>query len=545
MSTQISPFLDLPATPAGHFKLHLLATVFHLIEQAAASFDSADALLEQFPFLAGYLEETPVPEERGPSFWPDLVRAFEARAPGHLPLRALRKAAGLDHRAMTLLCAVGLIEEDARFGPFFDAMQDTTAIQRPTLGLLNAYWREPVDAGEVRGAIRKLRELGLVQVQNPDAPRTAWVLHSPALLWDAVRGEAPVSPAPWVRHREPGSLEERSALIVPEEIAAALARAPGLLSSGEARALVVRGPRRNGRHTVLGSVARALGRGVLETAVLTRPDDERWRSLGPLAALLNAIPVIGLDLGPGETVEIPALGGYDGPIGVVLGKQGGVTGPGAEGAITITLPMPDPDARKRHWQIGLAGDVPHDIDDIAARFRMTAGNVRRAASLSRTHAALRAGDSVALRDVRDASRALHRQALDTLATRLDAEGSFEHLAVSAETLRDLKQVEVRCRYRERLHTLVGEALRGQINPGVRALPGAERHGQDPGRQAARRRARDGPLPRRDLQRGEQVHRRDREEPRANLRAGRGARHHLAARRGRLAAHPAHRRPDLE
>jgi len=100
---------------------------------------------------------------------------------------------------------------------------------------------------------------------------------------------------------------------------------------------------------------------------------------------------------------------------------------------------------------------------------MTSGNVRRAASLAHAYSTLRGGSAVGLSDVRDASRALHRQALDTLATRLDASGSFDHLAAGAETLRELREVKARCRHRERLHTRVGAALRDQINPGVRAL----------------------------------------------------------------------------
>ncbi|APR76898.1 Cell division protein FtsH [Minicystis rosea] len=470
MATSESSLLaDLPATPAGHFKLHLLATAFHVIEQAAASFPSADALLEQFPFLVGYLEETSVPAERGPEFWTDLVRAFEARVSGHLPIRALREVAGLDHRTITLLCAVGLIEEDARFGALFDALQDASALRRPTLGLLNAWWREQIDGGEVRARLRRLRELGLVQAANPEAPRSEWALHAPALVWDAFRGEAQASPAPHLRYRAADELPSLSTLILPDDLGASLARVPALFDAGEARTLVVRGPRHNGRRTVIGAVARSLGRGMLEVSGVTRPDDDRFRTLGVLATLLRAMPVIVLDPSPGETIDVPALPGYDGPIGVVLGKHGGISGAGASEALTLTIPMPDPEARRRHWDAGFDGHRTAAADTIAARFRMTSGNIRRAASLARAYAAMRDGAEVVATDVRDASRALHRQALDTLATRMSVTGSLAHLAASPDTLRDLREVEARCRHRERLSTLVGDALRGQMNPGVRAL----------------------------------------------------------------------------
>ncbi|WP_437621911.1 AAA family ATPase [Sorangium sp. So ce1151] len=470
MHTQRSPLLDLSASPAGHFKLYFLSTVFHVIEQAAVSWGSADALLERFPFLTGYLKELLLPADRPDTFWPDALRAFEARVSAHLPLRALRETAGLDHRAMTLLFAVGLVEEDARFGELFDAVQDAAAsLRRPTLGLLNAWWREPVDGGEVRACVRRLRELGLVHVVNPEAPRIEWALHVPALLWDAIRGETPESPAPGVRFIAPASLPLERTLLLPDAARERIARVPALLGSGEARAVVIRGPRRNGRRTVLRAVARALGRSALEISGSARPDDDRWRALGTLATLLHALPILTFDLAPGETAELPALPGQSGPLGVALGKQGGVAGPGAEGAIAVTLPMPDPAARRRHWEAGLDGQASDDLDAIAGRFRMTSGNVRRAASLARSYAALRGASSVGLADVRDASRALNRQALDTLATRLDAEGSFASLAVSAETLHDLDNLVARCRNRERLHEFVGEALRGQVGPGVRAL----------------------------------------------------------------------------
>jgi hypothetical protein len=473
--------LNLPASPASHFKLYVLATVFHVIEAAAASFDTPGALFEQFPFLSGYLEELPVPSVRDAGFWPDAVRAFEARVPAHLPLRALREAAGLDHRGITLLLAAGLIEEDARFGALFETLQDPTLTRRPTLGLLNAFWRDPVDGGEVRARLLRLRELGLVQVVNPDAPRVEQALCVPAVLWDAIRGETPSAPSPWLRYEPPAALPDEHALVLDDDLRAALARLPDLFASGGARALVVRGPRHNGRRTAMAAVARALGRGMLEVAGAKRTtdavasgarpaaEDDRFRALGTLATLLHALPVIVLDPASGETVEVPALAGYAGPIGVVLGKQGGVSGAGVEGAITLWLPMPPPAVRRRHWEVALAGHPCPAIDTIAERLRMTSGNIRRAAAHSRAHALLRGDSAVTLDDVRIASRALHRQALDTLATRLEVSGSLRQLAASAETLRDLDHVAARCRHRERLQGSVGEALRGQINPGVRML----------------------------------------------------------------------------
>ncbi|NUQ73851.1 MAG: ATP-binding protein [Polyangiaceae bacterium] len=459
-------FLELPASPEGHFKLHFLAAAFHIIDEAAASFASEDALLEQFPFLSGYIEETRLPENPGPHFWPDAIKAFEKRAARHLPLRALREAAGLDYRAISLLLAIGLIEEDARFGPLFDAMQDAAALHRPTLGLLNAWFREPVDGGEVRHAVRRLRDLGLVQVVNPEAPRIEWALHVPAMIWDALRGETPESPAPGLHFREASTLPTERDLLLPDALRDRIARVPALLTSGEISTVVLRGPRRNGRRTVLRSIARALGLGTLEITAIARPDDERRRSIDSLATLLHALPIVTFDLAPGETAEIPARSG---PLGVALGKQGGLAGPGAESAITLVLPMPDPAARRRHWEAGIKGHASDDLDEIADRFRMTSGNIQRAASLAHSYALLRQSTSVSLADVRDASRALNRQALDTLATRLDADGSFSSLAVSPEARRDLDHLVARCQRREHLQAALGEALRGQVGPGVRAL----------------------------------------------------------------------------
>ena len=68
----------------------------------------------------------------------------------------------------------------------------------------------------------------------------------------------------------------------------------------------------------------------------------------------------------------------------------------------------------------------------------------------------------------------------------------------------------------------------------RAVRRRERHGQDDGRRGHRQRSAPRPLPHRPLGGGQQVHRRDREEPAPAVRRGRGRRRDPVLRRGRRA-----------
>ncbi|MCP3137351.1 ATP-binding protein [Pyxidicoccus xibeiensis] len=471
MSSEPSTAAD--SEPLEHFKLYFFAAATRVLAHGARTFDGEAALLARFPFLEHYrteLVELGVSGLDGePDSWPEAISAWEADVSGHLPLRALRNAAQLDHEALTLLLAVGMVEEDARFGTLFASLQGTPTLNRPTLGLLNASWRGEDDRGEVRARLRRLMDLGLVEVTDREAPRSEWALHVPGAVWDALRGEAPERPAPWMKHHALEALTHDEPLIIPEALHEALARLPSLLASGEAGALVVRGPRHNGRRTLLRSVARGLGRGVLEVEGPQKVDDARWRMVGPLATLLHALPVVVLEPPPGEAAEVPELTGLDGPLGVVLGRLGGVTGDAVDRALTLSVDMPGPEERAQHWTRSLAGRPCSALEEISASFRLTRGHVRRAARLAQAHAALAGRAEVERDDVREATRALNRQALDTLAVRLSSQGDWGHLSVASETMRELRLLETRCRHRERLGDAVGGSLSKQLTPGVRAL----------------------------------------------------------------------------
>jgi hypothetical protein len=455
--------------PDDHRRLHVLAAVARVASGTAAALGGSAPLRERFPFLDVWLRELPDGSLGDPAWWRRAVADFERDTPGHLPLRALREAAGLDHDALTLLAACALPDEDPRFGALFDEMQGTVALLRPTPSLIEAWWRGDDDRGGARSALRRLRALGLVTAANSDAPRLLWGLQVPASVWDAAAGDAPDELAPGLSYRPNASLVPLAGLVAPASLRASLARLPALVAADELRALVVRGPRRCGRRTVLGALAHAVGRGLLEARGLGRPDDPRWASLGALATMLDALPVVSFDLAPGEAVEVPALVGLRGPLGVALGRHGGLRGAGVDGALTLAIDVPTADERRAHWREALGDACGPDLDQLAKRHRMTSGNIRRAGPAARALARADGREQVTVDDARQAARSLHRQALETLATHVPATGRWSQLALPADTTADLRELEARCRQRERLGAHLGAALEGRVNAGVRAI----------------------------------------------------------------------------
>ena len=414
------------------FKSRFCAAVRQLTERAGLLTGSREETLRQFPFLEDY---------------PDLDRRVE-------PFTEL----GLDEGASTLLMVTGLIEEDARFGPLFEALQNAPGQHRPTVALLTALWRDEDDCIAVRAHLRRLMDLGLIQPVNPEASRLEWAIEPMPILWDALRGEKPARIANWGVYRPLEELTEAGDLVIDADVRRTLDSLPRLLETGEVQCVIVRGPRHNGRRTVMGALARGLGLGTLEVQTPAKGAEERLRLAGPLAKLLHAFPVLLPDIAPGETFDVQSPAA---PFGVILERHGGVTGPAVERAITLALDVPGPACRLRHWGV--------DSAEIAERFRMTSGNIRRAARLARCYAAIGHRVEITLDDVRSASRALNRQALETIAVHVPCSGGWERIGAAEDTMVELRTLENRCRHRERLRSAAGPALGGDLNCGVRAL----------------------------------------------------------------------------
>jgi hypothetical protein len=368
---------------------------------------------------------------------------------------------------MTLLFTVGLVEEDGRFGRVFEALHDAPGRTRPTLGLLSGPLGEHPEAARV--SLRALEELGLIEAPDHDLPRSERVARIPAPLWDAMRGDAPASPAPGLTHRRHGELVAIDDLIVPSEVARQLAALPDALGRGTVGAVVVRGPQRSGRRTILGALAAAMQRGLLVVEAEPVSLAERWRLAGPLAALLGAMPVAAIDAGPGESVTIDQPPAEVGPVGVVLGRSGGVNGSAVTDAVEIEAELPESALRERHWHAVLDGAAGDRVEALAQRYRMTGGNVRRAARLALASAAADGREQVTAGDVAKARGALHREALETVAAPVRVAGSWDELAVGEQTMAELALLETRCRHRERLGSAAGAPVGERTGAGVRAL----------------------------------------------------------------------------
>ena len=483
MTPQTNAFASLPPDAESHFRLFYYAAVLritcHLRQLARADGPSYEQLIRPFKFLKGYEEELRacVPEgldeESARGWWGAQTRAWEEGVRGRLPLRELERRLGLSHGEQTALVLAGLVEEDVRFGSLFAALQEPLPSRRPCLGLLGALAFEGEGGGHASdwwASAQRLIELGLFAAENQTAPRSEWVVRVPQQVWDAMRGRPPGGLGAGCRLYARREFPPLKRLALEAGLARRLRGLPSALARGQLTAAVLRGMADSGRRTTMGSLARSMRRDLLfYDRAAARQGEDVWHLLGPLATLTGALPAVELDPAPGETVELPPLKGYEGAVGVLMRREGGVSGPPLERAVTLTVPAPEAAHRREVWERALNGHAGEDLPAIVERFLLPLGNLSRAAGLAVGYAALERRERVTAEDVQLACRSLNRQKLDTLAQRLEVGGGWGDLVVNDSTAAELAELEQRCRHRERLTAHLGAGFRNSVNRGVRAL----------------------------------------------------------------------------
>ena len=186
----------------------------------------------------------------------------------------------------------------------------------------------------------------------------------------------------------------------------------------------------------------------------------------------------------------------------------------------LAVPLAKPDAmeQRRLWEAALGGTsgAPEVVAAIVEQFNLGPSGIALAAQQARAQARLEEGEGapVGPGHLWAACRAQASAGMQGLAERLVPRHGWEDLVVPAL----LEEQFARDRRAgapapPRLRRL---GLRREAAPRPRhqrAVRGPQRHRQDHGRRGAGRRARARPVPDRPVRRGQQVHRRDREEPR--------------------------------
>ncbi len=480
--TQTSALDAIPREPASHFAIHLYVVIYRLLAHierlSAFGGEPLARFCQRYPFLAAYEAELRrfMPGDldwgQGADLWRRQILAWEADSGTRLPLRALQDELGLTFDARLALVLAGLVEEDSRFGTLFAELQAPLNTRRPTLELLGQVLGSAAGragAPDAWGLCGPLFDAGLIESLSPQAPRSEWSLRVPALLWDAARGCSDPPPETGLHFIPAARLPSIDELLFPPELLRRLARIPALIASGIVRLMVLRSDPGTESLDVIGGIARGLGRGLLRLPTGAADRDGRWPVLGPWCAMTGAMPVIAYDLSPGETAALPPLTGYRGPVGVLLGNEGGLSDRALDQAITLHLDPPGPELRRRHWRRALNGHICEDLDQVAATFRLSGAYIRQVAQIALAQAGLDGHDRVGLQAVREAARALSRHRLDTLAARLEAKGRWEDLVVSDATRVKLLELGRRCACREHLQAHLGPAFAGSAQRGVRAL----------------------------------------------------------------------------
>jgi hypothetical protein len=449
----MSPFAACPATPAVHLRLAMLGALAQLMERA----DDANALLQDHPFVGDYLAEMRAVAGdalASADAWRDAVAEW-AEEHAELPLRRLGSA-GCDHLALALLATIAVAEEDARVATLFRGGLEGSL----SAAMLAALWQRD-DQSAVPEALAHLLDVGLIQEAGGLASWRSSRVALAAGVWEALNGHPCLTGQSALVGL--GQLLDWHAVILPRPDTPPVAALAEALRRQPCQLLRIAGPQHNGRRSLAGAVAKALGRPLLVLPAAVLGDIAAFRTLTVIAWIRDAIPLVELGLEAGVERLIPAPAVAQMPMFVVTGDCGGVAVADNRTVTSIRLPIPDPAARQRLWR-----RMSRDLGDataeaLAREFRVTSGAIARAARDGAARAVLSGRKDVSRADVVAALSDAQDPRLETVARRVPA-AAHDFLVLDELASEDFAALALRCRHREAL-AVPGEAG----GAGIRAL----------------------------------------------------------------------------
>lgn len=420
------------ARAQDRFRQHAFRAVLSLLEHASRAAGGIEPLLEAHPFLAAYLEEA------GSAGLQDLsldeaVRRWDARLRDHdgpvHPVDRMLATTGLDPDGASGWFWCGLVREDPRFAAVLHSLLGRDGA--PTRATLSAWIGE-------RPSLGRLVADGWLEESDSGHDK---VYRVPQPIWDAVRGSDPSHRGAVLEPPPPDGFRP----VFPEGTWSDV----GDPSGGCRMAWVLQGAPSSGRSTLAAWIASREGRRLLRVPPAVA--SETW--IGPLSAVLDAIPMWTFETVPGERIDwsMPAAV----PHGAVVRVSGDGTVRTDVPSRRVELRAPDRKERLLHW-IDATGVAP---EPRVLGLRLPRGAIRSLAS------AVPSCDHDGIRREIDARG---RHLLDGIARRLPPPGPAETLELSREGRTEFDALVARCNHRE----LLAETLPGSFGhggTGVRAL----------------------------------------------------------------------------
>ena len=478
-------------------------------------------------------------------------RPSEGWRDSHERWRALAEGFALTPLEEDLLALAAGPEFDPKYETLYAYLNDDVTRKWPTVDLGRRLLADVGEHAEISAALsagRRLRACHLVQPIEPPSGRpsvlntgfalqpcvTHWLFgHSMAATFDgvSVRWIAPEGIAV-------DTIARRRAVPLERLLAARLA------GSGELPAIVLHGDSGSGR-TATAAAAAAASRRPLVLLDFRTPcelDSQVAATLDALSVALTLLPaVVLLDAADLQTDDEAHRARSDGRLARAI--QGWAP-------TTLVLIRATEDGSWRHtlgrrrivelrchedvatgsfdaWKGAAAAEslpLCHaDLQGLAGRFTLTPGHVRAAFATARDLAVMSGQAGASADHVATAARLASGRALDRLAVKVEGKHEWCDLVLPPQTLRRLQELCAAIQHRHLVFGEWGFGTRIAQGSGIRALfAGASGYRQDDGRRRDRARSRARSLQDRSLGRRQQVHRRDREEPRSDLRAPRAA-----------------------
>ncbi len=443
-------FSGITPDAAAHFRLSVLGTVLHM----ANLYDSGDA--DHFAFIADYQNECArlLAISKIPAAKDWQAKLIEWAGEGtYLPLNRLSHA-GLDPLSLQLLLSIAAVDEDAQLAYIVEADGS-----RPTIGGLIALWRRastPDNAAEIRNHLLDMIALNLIEVINPDASRSEWALRVPAVILDIISGTQPRIPSALFEYSQ--NLPDPKSWIIAKKEAVSPEKLGTILAQSDRQLLLIRGPKHNGRKTLVRMAAKVAGKNCLSVGSDVINDPVRWALYCRTAWLCNALLLIEVELTPGETLRLPNCGTMSGPIAIVAGSHGAVEMPDNWPIMRTNLPIAPANIRKSHWR---AAGLAMLADPLKNKI-LTSGTIYRTSQSARNAAINQEDKSITIDMVESSIRTLRDARLDALATPIGNLARRDPLVLPERWQTEFDTILMRCQRREEVDSLNG-------NIGVRAL----------------------------------------------------------------------------